>query len=64
MGVLLLIFLLVFLLALGIGPTRPSIQKILQVRLPRVILGVFAGSSLAIVGAALQGILLNPLADP
>lgn len=64
MGVLLLVFLLVFLFALGIGPTRPSIQKILQVRLPRVILGIFAGSSLAIVGAALQGILLNPLADP
>jgi iron complex transport system permease protein len=29
-----------------------------------VILGIFAGSNLAIVGAALQGILLNPLADP
>jgi iron complex transport system permease protein len=63
-GVLLFVFFLVVLFALGIGPTRITIQKMVQVRLPRVILGIFAGSNLAIVGAALQGILLNPLADP
>ncbi len=37
---------------------------LLQVRLPRVLLGLFVGSSLAAVGAALQALLRNPLADP
>jgi iron complex transport system permease protein len=35
-----------------------------RVRLPRIALAIFAGSSLALVGACLQGVLLNPLADP
>lgn len=35
-----------------------------QVRLPRVILGAIVGASLAIVGAALQSVTRNPLADP
>ena len=64
LGLLILLFLLTSVLSLGIGPTRISYEKVLQVRLPRVVLGIFAGSSLAIVGSALQGILLNPLADP
>lgn len=63
-GILILVFLISIFVGLGIGPTQTSMEKVLQVRLPRVILGIFAGSSLAIVGAALQGILLNPLADP
>ncbi len=37
---------------------------LLQVRLPRVLLSLFVGSSLAAVGAALQALLRNPLADP
>jgi len=37
---------------------------LLQVRLPRVILGFVVGGSLAVVGAALQALLRNPLADP
>src|SRR5699024_6423322 len=35
-----------------------------QVRLPRVLLGAMIGASLALVGAALQSVTRNPLADP
>lgn len=35
-----------------------------QIRLPRLVLGIAAGAALALAGAALQGILRNPLADP
>ncbi|AZK48279.1 FecCD family ABC transporter permease [Paenibacillus lentus] len=39
-------------------------QIVLQVRLPRVLLGMLVGGSLAVAGAAFQGVLRNPLADP
>ncbi len=35
-----------------------------SIRLPRMLLGVLVGASLAISGAALQGLFRNPLADP
>lgn len=35
-----------------------------NIRLPRVLLAGFIGASLAIAGAAFQGLLRNPLADP
>lgn len=37
---------------------------VLQLRLPRVIIGAVVGASLAIAGAILQGMLRNPLVDP
>lgn len=37
---------------------------LLEIRLPRAILGILAGGSLAVCGAALQGLFRNPLADP
>lgn len=37
---------------------------LLQIRLPRVLLGFLVGCSLASVGVVLQGLLRNPLADP
>lgn len=37
---------------------------VLDIRLPRVILSGLVGASLAIAGAAFQGLLRNPLADP
>ncbi len=37
---------------------------LLQIRLPRVLLGFLVGCSLASVGVALQALLRNPLADP
>lgn len=35
-----------------------------QIRLPRLVLGMLVGGSLAMAGAAYQGIFRNPLADP
>ncbi|HEY3297435.1 MAG TPA: iron chelate uptake ABC transporter family permease subunit, partial [Armatimonadota bacterium] len=35
-----------------------------QIHIPRMLLGALVGMSLAIAGTALQGLLLNPLADP
>lgn len=43
------------------GPTGVIL---LQIRLPRVLLGFLVGGSLAVVGVALQALLRNPLADP
>lgn len=47
------------------GDIPPAhVQIVLNVRLPRVLLTLFVGASLAIAGAAFQGLLRNPLADP
>ena len=35
-----------------------------QIRLPRAILAILVGASLGVCGAALQGFLRNPLAEP
>lgn len=35
-----------------------------QIRMPRVVLSILVGASLALAGAAFQGLLKNPLADP
>jgi iron complex transport system permease protein len=40
------------------------INIVVDIRLPRVILSGLVGASLAIAGAAFQGLLRNPLADP
>lgn len=37
---------------------------IMDIRLPRAILGFLIGTSLAVSGAAMQGLFRNPLADP
>jgi iron complex transport system permease protein len=37
---------------------------LLDIRLPRLILGIAVGSSLAVSGAVMQGLFRNPLADP
>lgn len=37
---------------------------LLEIRLPRVLLGAAVGASLAVAGAALQSLLRNPLAEP
>ncbi len=46
----------------GAGDTAYTI--IWQIRFPRVLLGFLIGASLAAAGAAFQGLLQNPLADP
>lgn len=71
---------LLFLLSLGIGPVRLSLptvfeallgggtpeQRIIvqEIRLPRAVLGLSIGAILGLSGAALQGLLRNPLAAP
>ena len=50
--------------ALG-GDGDPVVRDIvLQLRLPRVLLGVLVGGGLAIAGATFQALLRNPLAEP
>ena len=46
--------------------TDPEIMSIIlwELRLPRVILGMLVGATLGLSGAALQGLLRNPLAEP
>ncbi len=53
-----------FLPSIDVPPDVGVTQIILDVRLPRVILGVLVGVALGVAGAAFQGILRNPLADP
>jgi len=55
------------LLSLSIGPTGLPFKDgslLVNIRLPPVILGIVAGGLLAVVGAALQGLLGNVLVDP
>ncbi|UPM53696.1 FecCD family ABC transporter permease [Gottfriedia acidiceleris] len=69
-----------FIVSLTIGDRYISIPKVLSVifgegekidelfiqafRMPRIIIAIFAGISLAIAGAILQGLVRNPLASP
>ncbi|WP_324758946.1 vitamin B12 ABC transporter permease BtuC [Haloarcula montana] len=39
-------------------------QIVLQVRLPRIVLGAIVGFSLAAAGTVMQGVFRNPMADP
>jgi iron complex transport system permease protein len=71
---------LLFLVSLGVGPVRlsPAMvanalfgggsdeQRIIvqEIRLPRAVLGLTIGAMLGLSGAALQGLLRNPLAAP
>lgn len=47
-------------------PGQPDTHAaiVVDVRLPRVLLGGLVGAGLAVVGAALQALVRNPLADP
>ena len=46
----------------GLDDTQTAI--LLRIRLPRVVLGAIVGATLAVAGAAYQGVFRNPLADP
>lgn len=54
----------------GIGGdiTDPLLRRehlvLFGIRLPRMLLGAFVGSALAVAGAMMQGLFRNPLADP
>src|SRR5580693_393364 len=78
-GLVVLVSLLA-LVSLGVGPVRLSpltvidalfgggsdVQQVIvrEIRLPRMILGFAIGAILGLSGAALQGLLRNPLASP
>lgn len=71
---------IVFILSLGVGPADISLGDavaalfgigtestkviVVELRLPRALLGVMVGATLGLAGAALQGFLRNPLAEP
>ncbi len=77
---LVILVVLLLLISLGIGPVRLSpvsvidalfgggsdVQQVIvrEIRLPRTILGFAIGAILGLSGAALQGLLRNPLASP
>ncbi|MDR1396317.1 MAG: iron ABC transporter permease [Desulfarculales bacterium] len=46
------------------GGDRIASLIIWEIRLPRILLAISGGASLALAGAALQAILMNPLVDP
>ncbi len=52
------------LAALVTGGDGPETLVMRELRLPRALLGVMIGASLGLSGAALQGYLRNPLAEP
>lgn len=63
---------LAFVLSLAIGPVglgrglpgEAGALILREIRLPRAVLGALVGASLGLSGAALQGYLRNPLAEP
>src|SRR6202050_3610616 len=77
---LVVLVIMLALVSLGIGPVRLSpvividalfgggsdVQQVIvrEIRLPRAILGLAIGAILGLSGAALQGLLRNPLASP
>ena len=55
------------ILMAGPGAGRAPSGEVLivwQIRMPRVLIGMLVGASLAVAGAVLQGLFRNPLADP
>ncbi|MDA7949598.1 MAG: iron ABC transporter permease [Hyphomicrobiaceae bacterium] len=55
---------LVSLSALIWGDSGPLTLVMREIRLPRALLGIMVGASLGLCGAAMQGYLRNPLAEP
>jgi len=46
------------------GFSETHMRIILQLRLPRILLGVFVGMALSVAGVMMQGLFRNPLAGP
>ncbi len=46
------------------GRSSPAALILTDLRLPRALLGLLVGASLGLAGAAMQGLLRNPLAEP
>lgn len=57
----------VLLQAVGAAPLAeqaPEYMVFINIRLPRLLMGVAAGAGLGLAGALMQGLFRNPLADP
>jgi len=52
------------LLAMAVGAAPLTTEQVWQFRVPRILLAVLVGMSLASSGSCLQGLFRNPLADP
>jgi iron complex transport system permease protein len=52
------------LVGLPSGMSEAEQAILWQIRLPRVVLGLLVGATLALAGAGYQGVFRNPLADP
>ncbi|MEM1130156.1 MAG: iron ABC transporter permease [Pseudomonadota bacterium] len=54
------------LLAALSGAELEAVEKVVlfDIRLPRLVIGILVGASLAVSGAVMQGLFRNPLADP
>jgi len=52
------------LLSFSLTDIQTEEYLLLYIRLPRILLSIIVGSSLAIAGAAIQSVFKNPLADP
>jgi iron complex transport system permease protein len=50
--------------AFGFGTAAIAETILVEIRLPRTLLGLLVGGTLGLCGAALQGLLRNPLAEP
>lgn len=48
----------------GLEAVRRDHLIIMEIRLPRIALGILIGAGLAVSGAVMQGLFRNPLADP
>lgn len=78
--ILLALFVTTILIAIGTGSVNMPISEVIEhlfssndsinrdiimdIRLPRVLIGSLIGASLAVAGAILQAVMQNPLADP
>ena len=63
--ILLLLFLFAFMgVAVFIGTAQSTEFVIVHLRIPRIIMSVFAGAALTLCGAIFQSIFRNPVCDP
>jgi iron complex transport system permease protein len=78
-GALLALLVVLFAFSLMVGPAKLSLDRVIDalfsgegiagiivrdIRLPRTVLAILIGATFGLSGAALQGLLRNPLAEP
>src|SRR5205823_8895242 len=74
LAILIVLVAAALVVSLAIGRQRIDLSRVLsdpfartlffRLRLPRVLMGLLIGASLAVTGGALQALFRNPLADP